>query len=226
MMKIIIAIDGFSSCGKSTLAKELAIKLNYVFIDTGAMYRAISYYFMENRIDIENSVDVSQALGNINLSFRHNDSIGYSEIFLNESNVESAIRSIEVSNFVSKVAAVEAVRYFAVKQQQGFSVDKGIVMDGRDIGTVVFPDAELKIFLTAKPDIRVERRYKQLVLSNSNITKEEIKKNLEMRDYADTHRAVSPLVKAEDAIELDNSYMTHEEQLEFVLALAKDRIKE
>jgi len=220
MNKIIITIDGYASCGKSTLAKHLAKELNYLFIDSGAMYRAITFYFLNNNIDFNNKDKVLNALQNINLSFKYNDEYGSSDILLNGENIEATIREMWVNERVSEVAAIEAVRTFTVAQQQQYAINKGIVMDGRDIGTVVFPDAELKIFLTAQPHIRVERRYEELKRKGKEVSKEEIKKNLESRDYMDTHRAISPLRKAEDAVTLDNTNLNLQEQKELVLGWA------
>ncbi len=217
MKKIIITIDGYSSCGKSTLAKQLAKELNYVFVDSGAMYRAVTLYFLRNHIDWNNESAVVEALQNITLDFEYNDATGTSDMILNDENVELLIREMLVSENVSEVAAVAAVRTFAVAQQQQMGAKKGIVMDGRDIGTTVFPNAELKIFVTADPAVRVERRYKELFAKNPHITIEEIKDNLEMRDYIDSNREVSPLRKANDAIVLDNTKLTREEQLQLVL---------
>jgi len=217
MKKIIITIDGYSSCGKSTLAKQLAKELNYVFVDSGAMYRAVTLYFLRNHIDWNNELEVLEALQNITLDFEYNDATGTSDMILNDENVELLIREMLVSENVSEVAAVGAVRTFAVAQQQQMGAKKGIVMDGRDIGTTVFPNAELKIFVTADPAVRVERRYKELFAKNPHITIEEIKDNLEMRDYIDSNREVSPLRKANDAIVLDNTKLTREEQLQLVL---------
>jgi len=217
MKKIIITIDGYSSCGKSTLAKQLAKELNYVFVDSGAMYRAVTLYFLRNHIDWNNESAVVEALQNITLDFEYNDASGTSDMILNDENVELLIREMLVSENVSEVAAVAAVRTFAVAQQQQMGAKKGIVMDGRDIGTTVFPNAELKIFVTADPAVRVERRYKELFAKNPHITIEEIKDNLEMRDYIDSNREVSPLRKANDAIVLDNTKLTREEQLQLVL---------
>ena|SRR2546421_95951 len=225
MMKIIITIDGWSSCGKSTLAKQLAKELDYVYIDSGAMYRAITLYFLRNHVDWTKSRAVEQALKEITLEFQYNPSSKQSEIHLNGENVEYVIRDLVVAEKVSEVAAVRAVRQFAVAQQQQMGKDKGIIMDGRDIGTVVFPEAELKIFMTADNTIRVERRFKELYEKNPNITLEEVKTNLEMRDYIDSHREVSPLRKADDAIELDNSHLTIKQQLDVALKLVKEKLK-
>jgi CMP/dCMP kinase len=215
--KIIISIDGWSSCGKSTLAKQLAKELGYVYADSGAMYRAITLYFLRNHIDWTEAKEVKEALKNINLEFVYNTTSKQTEIYLNDENVEYVIRDLVIAEKVSDVAAIKEVREFAVAQQQKMGTKKGIVMDGRDIGTVVFPKAELKIFMTADNAVRVERRFKELYAKNPNITIEEVKANLEMRDYIDSHREVSPLRKAKNALELDNTNITEKEQ--FVLAL-------
>ncbi|MDP4250586.1 MAG: (d)CMP kinase [Bacteroidota bacterium] len=224
--KIIITIDGWSSCGKSTLAKHLAKKLKYKYIDSGAMYRAITLYFLRNHVDWTNAVSVSEALEDIVIEFILNPKTGESETWLNGENVEYLIRDLVIAEKVSDIAAIAAVRAFAVRQQQQLGLDSGIIMDGRDIGTVVFPRAELKIFMTADIAVRVERRFKELFEKNPNVSIEEVKTNLEMRDYIDSHRAVSPLRKADDAIELDNSGLKPEEQLSLVLKWAKARMKQ
>jgi cytidylate kinase len=224
MRKIIITLDGFSSCGKSTLARQLANELDYVFIDSGAMYRAITLYFLRHRIDWNHQNEVVSALQHITLDFQYNAETGRSDMYLNHEDVEVFIREMHVSDHVSAVSAVKEVREFAVLQQQLMGKKKGIVMDGRDIGSTVFPNAELKIFVVADPAIRVERRYKEMYEKNPKISIEEVKNNLESRDYIDSHREVSPLKKADDAIELDNSNLTREEQLEIVLKWAKDII--
>ncbi len=213
MRKIIVTIDGYSSCGKSTLAKKLASKLHYKYIDSGAMYRAITLYFLRNRIDWNDNAEVDNAISNIELHFEVNPDTKQSEIFLNGENVEYVIRDLVVAEKVSEVAAVKEVRTFAVAAQQKLGNAKGIVMDGRDIGTTVFPNAELKIFLQADPAIRVTRRFKELHEKNPAVTIEEVKHNLEMRDYIDSNREISPLRKADDAIILDNSDLTQEETL-------------
>lgn len=223
--KIIITIDGWSSCGKSTLAKQLAGELSYTYIDSGAMYRAITLYFLRNHIDWTKHRQVEDALRNITLEFRPNHKNGQTEIYLNEENVEYVIRDLVVAEKVSEVAAIKEVRGFAVAQQQMMGRDKAIVMDGRDIGTVVFPTAALKIFMTADNAIRVERRFKELYDKNPNVTIEEVKANLEMRDYIDSHREVSPLRKATDAIELDNSNIGIREQLELVKQWVKEKLQ-
>ncbi len=224
MKKIIITLDGYSACGKSTLARQLAKELNYVFIDSGAMYRAIALYFLRNQINSANSQAVISALNNITLQFKFNNTTGQSDIYLNDENVEPFIRDMQVSEKVSEVAALEQVRTFAVAQQQLMGIEKGIVMDGRDIGTTVFPNAALKIFVTADPAIRAKRRYQELHEKNPTITLKEIQSNLEMRDAADSNRTVSPLRKAVDAIELDNSLLTREAQLTLVLQWARNAI--
>ncbi|MDE3236646.1 MAG: (d)CMP kinase [Bacteroidota bacterium] len=224
MKKIVIGIDGYSSCGKSTLAKQLAKELNYVFVDSGAMYRAITLYFLRNRINWDNIDEVRHALQNISLDFAYNAALGKSDMLMNEENVEAEIRDMIVSEKVSQVAAIKDVREFAVAQQQKMGEKKGIVMDGRDIGTTVFPKAELKIFVTAAPEVRVQRRFLELVEKDASITLEDVKKNLEMRDYIDSNREISPLRKAEDAVVLDNSDMTREEQLQVALEWVNEKI--
>ncbi len=222
--QIIITIDGWSSCGKSTLAQQLAQKLNYVYIDSGAMYRAITLFFLRNHINWTKRKVVEEALENIILEFRFNNKSQHSEIHLNEENVEYVIRDLVVAEKVSEIATIKEVRTFAVSQQQKMGDLKGIVMDGRDIGTVVFPDAELKIFMTADIAIRVERRFRELYEKNPNVTIEEVKSNLMMRDYIDSNREVSPLRKAGDALTLDNSNITQKQQLETALKWAKERM--
>ncbi|MBS1603714.1 MAG: (d)CMP kinase [Bacteroidetes bacterium] len=222
MEKIIITIDGWSSCGKSTLAKQLARELHYVYIDSGAMYRAITLHFLRNHVDWTNAEAVGHALEEIRLEFVTNHKNGQTEMWLNGENVEYVIRDLVIAEKVSEVAAIRAVREFAVSRQQEMGKKKGIVMDGRDIGTVVFPHAELKIFMTADEEVRVQRRFRELYEKNPNVTLEEVKHNLSMRDYIDSHREVSPLRKAEDAIVLDNSHISMKEQLE----IAKKWVKE
>ena len=223
MNKIIITIDGYSSCGKSTLAKALACELNYVFIDSGAMYRAITLYFLRNHIDWNNSVEVVEGLKNITLEFVFSNDTGICEMWLNDENVEWLIRDMVVAENVSDVAAVKEVREFAVAQQRKMGDAKGIVMDGRDIGTTVFPNAELKIFLTADSSVRVDRRFKELQAKNPHITRDEVKNNLETRDYIDSNREFSPLRKADDAIVINNSNLTTGEQLKIALSLVKKK---
>lgn len=219
--KIIIAIDGWSSCGKSTLAKELAKELGYLYVDSGAMYRAITLYFLRNHVDWTDKNEVKNALNEISLEFIYNEKSQQSEMHLNGENVEYVIRDLVVAEKVSDVAAIKEVRKFAVEQQQLMGKKKGVIMDGRDIGTVVFPKAELKIFLTADNAVRVERRFKELFEKNPNVTIEEIKANLEMRDYIDSNREESPLRKADDAILLDNTNLTAAETIQKVGKLAK-----
>ena len=219
--KIIIAIDGWSSCGKSTLAKELAKELGYLYVDSGAMYRAITLYFLRNHVDWTDKNEVKNALTEISLEFIYNEKSEQSEMHLNGENVEYVIRDLVVAEKVSDVAAIKEVRKFAVEQQQLMGKKKGVIMDGRDIGTVVFPKAELKIFLTADNAVRVERRFKELFEKNPNVTIEEIKANLEMRDYIDSNREESPLRKADDAILVDNTNLTAQETIQKVQKLAK-----
>ena len=220
--KITIAIDGFSSTGKSTLAKQLAQQLGYIYVDTGAMYRAVAYFAMQNQlisVDSFNKVGLINQLKNIVLEFKFNTELGFAEMYLNGANVEKAIRTIEVSGYVSKVAELSEVRSKLVEQQQEMGKNKGIVMDGRDIGTVVFPDAELKIFMTASAATRAQRRFDELVQKGDSVSYDEVLKNVEERDYIDTHRDDSPLVMAEDAVEIDNSHLSREEQFQAVLDL-------
>lgn len=220
--KITIAIDGFSSTGKSTLAKQLANKLGYVYVDTGAMYRATTLYALNNGYITEDSFNVNDfvlELHNINITFQFNSELGFAEVFLNGKNVEKEIRSLYVSGFVSKIAAVPEVRYRLVKQQQEIGALKGIVMDGRDIGTVVFPNAELKLFMTASDQVRAQRRYDELIAKGDMVTFEDVLHNVKERDYIDSHRESSPLVKACDAIEIDNSELTITEQFKKILRL-------
>lgn len=221
--KIIITIDGWSSCGKSTLAKQLAKSLGYVYVDSGAMYRAITLYFLRNNIDLDEKKEIKQALQEINLEFLTNPKTQLSEMYLNGENVEYVIRDLLVAEKVSDVAAIKEVREFAVAQQQKMGEKKGIVMDGRDIGTTVFPKAALKIFMTADSAVRVERRFKELFEKNPNITIEEVKNNLEMRDYIDSNREVSPLRKAEDAMVLDNTHLTEKQQFDKAMEWVRQR---
>ena len=216
MKKIIIAIDGFSSCGKSTMAKDLAREIGYVYVDTGAMYRAVTLYALRNNLfNSDNTVKVDeleQQMKNITISFKFNTETGRPDTYLNGELVEKEIRSLEVSSHVSPIAAVPFVRTAMVAQQQRMGESKGIVMDGRDIGTTVFPQAELKIFVTASAEVRAQRRYDELQAKGVPADYADILKNVEERDYIDSHREVSPLRKADDAIELDNSHMTIPEQ--------------
>ncbi len=226
MKKIIITIDGWSSCGKSTLAKQLAKALNYIYVDSGAMYRAITLYFLRNHIDWTNKKEVHNALKDISLEFIYNPKSERSEIFLNEENVEYVIRDMVVAEKVSDIAAIKEVREYAVAQQQKMGKNRGIVMDGRDIGTVVFPDAELKIFMTADNAVRVERRFQELYEKKPNVTIEDVKNNLELRDYIDSHREVSPLRQADDALVLDNTNLTEKEQFQKALKWAHKHIEQ
>ena len=227
--RIIIALDGHSSCGKSTFAKAIAARLGYIFIDTGAMYRAVALYAMEHGAIESGIVDeekIVAMLNDINIDFRFNPERGASDIYVNGDLVEGKIRTIEVSNCVSAVSSISAVRQKLVKMQQQMGERKGVVMDGRDIGTVVFPDAELKIYMTADARVRAERRYKELTAKGDNVTLEEVYENVVSRDKADMSRAISPLRKADDAIVLDNSHMSVEEQMSWFMeryeeALAK-----
>ena len=223
--KIIIAIDGFSSCGKSTLAKAMAKALEYVFVDTGAMYRAIALYFLRNNIAFNDAASIEAALHAIELRFKYNSTSQKSDMYLNGENVEQEIREMQVSQKVSEVASIAAVRDFAVAQQQAMGVDKGIVMDGRDIGTVVFPNAELKLFVTADPTIRLERRYQELLQTNPAIQKDEVAANLQQRDLMDSTRAHSPLKQADDALVLDNTNLDRAQQFELAMQWAMDKIK-
>jgi len=225
--KIIIAIDGFSSTGKSTIAKELAKKLGYLYVDTGAMYRAVTLYAMQKGYvanDFLFEEDLVSSLSKIKLRFKYNDTLQFSEMYLNDNNVEKEIRTIEVSQLVSKVSAISSVRKKLVEQQQKMGLEKGLVMDGRDIGTVVFPDAELKLFTTASPEKRATRRYKELLNKGHKVTYQEVLENVQQRDHLDSTREDSPLLKADDAIEFDNSDMGLKEQFERVYNIAKQRI--
>lgn len=228
MKNITIAIDGFSSTGKSTIAKELATKLKYVYVDSGAMYRAVTLYAMEHNLISEKiflKENLINELDNVKLAFRFNPDLGFGEIYLNDVNVETEIRNMKVSRLVSKVAEILEVRKKLVEQQQQMGKNKGVVMDGRDIGTVVFPDAELKIFMTASAEKRAKRRFDEFVERGEQVTFDETLKNVEYRDHIDTTRKDSPLVKASDAIEIDNSSLTRKEQFEKVYKLALDIIE-
>ncbi|MEP2239302.1 MAG: (d)CMP kinase [Maribacter sp.] len=217
MKKITIAIDGFSSTGKSTLAKQLAKKLEYVYVDTGAMYRAVTLFAMKSGFVDAGKVDedaLVSSLGDIELNFIFNSDVGFAEMYLNGENVEKEIRTMPVSKNVSQVSVIQAVREKLVAMQQAMGMDKGIVMDGRDIGTVVFPNAELKIFMTASPEKRAVRRYKELLDRGEDVDYEDILENVQKRDYIDSNRAISPLKRAEDAIEFDNSDLGLEDQFQ------------
>ena len=224
--KIIIAIDGFASTGKSTLAKRLAEYLNYIYVDSGSMYRAITYYALINNylpFSDDNLTDFSNELLSVKLNFIFNNDLGYSEIFLNDANVEKEIRSIEVSNHVSSVATVSFIRKHMVNLQKQLSLNKGVVMDGRDIGSVVFPNAELKLFLNASAEVRARRRHSEYIKQNINVDYSEVLNNLQSRDLDDSNRQDSPLIVANDAIEIDNSSMTIDEQLILVKNILKDK---
>ncbi|MBK7109029.1 MAG: (d)CMP kinase [Bacteroidetes bacterium] len=224
MKKIIIAIDGYSACGKSTLAKQLAEKLDYKFLDTGAMYRAVTLFLLRNNIDWNNAVLIENALKNIHIDFKKTAST-YST-FLNNENVEEEIRNMHVANKVSEVATVSAVRKFLVKQQQEIGKQKGIVLDGRDIGTVVFPNAEVKLFITASMEVREDRRYKELMKKDTEITPEIIRMNLMKRDIEETTRTDSPLIQHPDAVVINTSYLTPKQQLEFAFGIVKEYLIE
>ena len=226
--KIVIAIDGFSSCGKSTFAKAIAARLGYIFIDTGAMYRAVTLYALEQGAIVEGKVDeaaVVALLPEVNITFKFNAERGASDIYVNGEHAEDKIRTIEVSNCVSSVSSIREVREKLVAMQQQMGRERGVVMDGRDIGTVVFPDAELKIFMTADAQVRAERRYAELTAKGDNVTMEEILENVISRDKADMERAISPLRQAEDAVVLDNSYMSVEEQMAWFMERYEQIVK-
>ena len=229
MKKITIAIDGFSSCGKSTMAKDLAKKLGYVYVDTGAMYRAVTLYAMRNGLfNADGSVktaDLERQMNKINITFKLNKTAERPDTYLNNELIENDIRTLEVSNHVSQIAAVPFVREAMVAQQQRMGKDKGVVMDGRDIGTTVFPEAELKVFVTASAEVRAQRRYDELKEKGMPADFNDILKNVQERDYIDSHREVSPLRKAPDAIELDNSHMTITEQSAWLMELVKQKIE-
>ena len=224
MQKITIAIDGHSSCGKSTLAKALAEKLGYVYVDTGAMYRAFTLYILQHDI-INNKDKIHDSLKNIEISFVINPTTGFPEVLLNGENVEDEIRQMRVSENVSKISGIKEVRKKMVQLQREMGRGKGLVMEGRDIGTVVFPDAELKLFMTADVEIRAKRRYDELIAKGVEVTFEEVRENLIKRDYEDTHRTESPLIQAEEAIVLDSTKMNQQEQLEYALALVDPLIR-
>lgn len=220
MKKITIAIDGHSSCGKSTMAKDLAKRIGYIYVDTGAMYRSVTLYALRNGLFHANGTikeeELRAQMGNIKISFKLNKATGRPDTYLNEENVENQIRTMEVSSHVSVIAALPFVRAALVEQQQQMGAEKGIVMDGRDIGTVVFPNAELKVFVTASPEVRAQRRYDELKAKGIEANFDDILKNVQERDYIDSHRATSPLRKAEGAIELDNSNITIEQQQQWL----------
>ncbi len=225
--KITIAIDGFSSTGKSTVAKQLAKYLGYIYVDSGAMYRAVTYYAMKNGFIDNNHFNINELVSNLNnikISFKFNEDVGFAEVYLNNINIENEIRTLEVSGFVSKVAAISEVRQLLVKQQKKLGKDKGVVMDGRDIGTVVFRDAELKLFMTASAETRAKRRYEELIERGESVSYKEVLHNVQERDYLDSNREDSPLIKAKDAIEIDNSNMSLHEQFEKILQLVKSTL--
>ncbi len=225
--KITIAIDGFSSCGKSTLAKALAFELGYVFVDTGAMYRAVTLFCFRKGLvdkDFVNQQAIIAHLNNIEIHFERNKDTSKLEILLNNEVVEREIRTLEISSLVSKVASIKEVRQKLVIEQQKMGEKGGVVMDGRDIGSVVFPNAELKLFVTASPEVRTDRRFKELLVTEPDITREEIKQNLEERDHLDSTREESPLIQTEDAVVLDNSDINQQEQLELALELVRERM--
>lgn len=229
MRPLTIAIDGFSSTGKSTLAKQLAKQYGYVYVDTGAMYRAVTLFAMQMGYVSTSHLDTAallRELDQIDLHFQFNANLGFAEMYLNGVCVEQEIRSMAVSNLVSKIAEISAVRSLLVKQQQAMGLNRGIVMDGRDIGTVVFPDADLKLFMTASAETRAQRRFDELLAKGDSVSFDEILQNVQERDYIDTHRDDSPLVIAEDAIEIDNSYLTREEQLAVVIELITEKLTE
>ena len=224
MSKIIVAVDGYSSCGKSTTAKGVAARLGYAYIDTGAMYRAVTLYFQQNHVSCTNPHEVVKALENIKISFRHNPETGRNETYLNGANVEDEIRKLYIANQVSEVSAISEVRRAMVAQQQQMARKRGVVMDGRDIGTVVFPDAELKVFMTADPLIRAQRRQIELLAKGDMLDTEEILENIKKRDRIDTTRLDSPLRQAEDALLIDTSLMTLDGQIEQLWRLAQEKI--
>lgn len=226
MKKIIIAIDGNSGCGKSSTAKAIARELQYIYIDTGAMYRAVTLFFIEHGVDLKNDTDVTQALQQIDISFEFNRNTGRNETYLNGMNVEHDIRQMEVSNLVSPVSEISRVRRKLVDQQRRLGQQKGVVMDGRDIGTVVFPEAELKIFMTASLEVRAQRRKLELKEKGVTVDLQEVLENLQSRDRIDSSRADSPLKKAEDAIDIDTSHMAFEEQVQKILDLARGIIED
>lgn len=226
--KITIAIDGFSSTGKSTVAKQIAKHLGYVYVDSGAMYRAVTFYAMNNGFIDSNHFDVDKlvsCLNDISISFKFNKESGFAEVYLNGENIEKEIRTLAVSGYVSKVAEVSEVRQLLVQQQQKMGEDKGVVMDGRDIGTVVFPNAELKLFMTASAETRAERRYKELIEKGDAVSYQDVLENVQERDYIDSNRADSPLVKAIDAIEIDNSNMSVQKQFNKIMEHVNKTLK-
>jgi cytidylate kinase len=225
LKKIIIAIDGYSSTGKSTLAKQLANELGYIYVDTGAMYRVMTLYALNNGFISKTNFNVNDfvlELDKIEITFKYNENLKFAEVYLNGVNVEKEIRSMYVSSFVSQVASVPEVRYILVKQQQQIGENLGVVMDGRDIGTIVFPNADLKLFMTATDKVRAQRRYDELIKKGDKVTYEEVLENVKERDYIDTHRENSPLIIASDAIEIDNSDLSIDQQFEKIIKLVKN----
>ncbi|MBB6612346.1 (d)CMP kinase [Pontibacter sp. Tf4] len=226
MKKIVIALDGHSSCGKSTTAKQVAAELGYAYIDTGAMYRAVTLYFLDHHVSLTNPKEIKDALNNIEITFHYNPKTQRNETYLNGLNVEDEIRKMYISNQVSEVSVVPEVRRAMVAQQQKMGRRRGVVMDGRDIGTAVFPDAEVKIFMTADVDTRARRRQQELLVKNQLVNLDEIRENLQKRDHIDSTRAESPLRRAEDADLLDTSHMTIDEQVEFVMHKVASKLLE
>ncbi len=227
--KITIAIDGYSSTGKSTIAKQLAHQLGYIYVDSGAMYRAITLFSMNQHYISSDHYDVTSLIENLEkaqLKFIYNPSLGYAEIYLNDVNVEDTIRKLEVSNLVSSIAATPEVRKKLVAIQKEIGKNKGVVMDGRDIGTIVFTDAELKIFMTASPETRAKRRFNELISKGENVSYEDVYTNVVERDRVDTTRTDSPLIKATDAIEINNSYLTKEQQFDIILTLVEEKLRD
>lgn len=228
MKNITIAIDGFSSTGKSTVAKQIAKHLGYVYVDSGAMYRAVTYYAMQKGFIDAHHFNIQELISNLNsiiVSFKFNDKLGFAEVYLNDKNIENDIRSLEVSSFVSKVAEISEVRHKLVEQQQQMGKQGGVVMDGRDIGTVVFPEAELKLFMTASAETRAERRFSELIERGDPVTYEAVLQNVQERDYIDSNREDSPLIQANDAIQIDNSHMSLEEQFDKMVELVNITLK-
>lgn len=228
MKKITIAVDGFSSCGKSTLAKQLAKALDYIYVDTGAMFRAIALYCLQQKLVTEEGDEIYKIkdfVEDIHISFEYNEKLKQSEITLAGKNVEDQIRNLQISKIVTKISGIKEIRTKLAKLQKQIGKDKGVVMDGRDIGTVIFPDAELKIFMTAEPKVRVDRRYKELIGKGQVVTIDQVSENLKQRDYNDTHRKESPLLRADDAVVIDNTNLSPNDQFSMVFALAQERIK-
>ena len=227
MKKITIAIDGFSSTGKSTIAKQLAKKLHYIYVDSGAMYRAVTLYAMRQKLIFKDQFlkdELIKLLPNIELDFRYNEKLGFAEIYLNGENIEKEIRTLEVSNFVSLVAEISKIRKKLVQLQQQLGINKGVVMDGRDIGTVVFPNAEVKLFITASAEKRAQRRYDELIKRGDIVSYDEILKNVQERDFIDTNRKDSPLIKAKDAIEIDNTDLSLQEQFDLIYSIILNKM--